>query len=304
MCQLHEDLDKLHLRFKRYLHFHKLSPPEDDTSHPDITVVPTPDLHEPFKHPSFKLPSACIPPPVINLENFIFKNHRDLSDSKIPRIRNHNVTVEEHQALQKLSKDTSIVIIPADKGGAVVVWDRQKYIQEGLRQLSDPKFYIEIETDLTSTHYKEVVTVLDDMRSFKEIDTTCYDYLTHTPICTAQLYMLPKIHKDLSNPPGRPIVTGNRCPTERISQFVDFFLQPGVKSIRSYIKDTTRFLSVLNSIHNLPEGAILATLNVSSLYTNIPNTEGIEACRIMLYNERPHARAPFNDSLIKLLKLS
>ena len=303
MGELHEDLDKLHLRLKRYLHFYKLPNPNNDTSLRDITIVPTPELHQPFKHPLFKLPSAWIPPPVINLENFIFKNHRDLSDSNIPKIRNHNITVEERHALQSLSKDTNIVIKPADKGGAVVVWDRQKYIKEGVRQLSDPKFYIETETDLTSTHYKEVVTVLDDMRSHKEIDDKCYDYLTHTPIRTAQFYMLPKIHKDLSNPPGRPIVSGNGCPTERISQFVDFFLQPGVKNIRSYIKDTTHFLSVLNPIHNLPEGAILATLDVSSLYTNIPNTEGIEACRIMLQNERPLARTPFNDSLIKLLKL-
>ena len=91
--------------------------------------------------------------------------------------------------------------------------------------------------------------------------------------------MLPKIHKNLNNPPGRPIISGNGCPTERISQFVAFFLQPGVKDIRSYIKDTTHFLSVLSTINTLPEGAILATLDVPSLYTNIPNREGIEACK-------------------------
>ena len=299
----HNDLDKFHLRLKRYLHFHKLSPPHDDTSNIDITVAPTPNLHDPFKHPKFKLPSAWIPPPVINLENFIFKNHRDLSDTHIPRIRNHNITAEEHQALQNLRKDTNIVIKPADKGGAVVVWDRQNYIKEGLRQLSDPTFYIQTETDLTSTHFREVVTALDDMKSMKEIDSSCYDFLTQTPIRTAQFYMLPKIHKDLSNPPGRPIVSGNGCPTERISQFVDFFLQPGVKNIRSYIKDTTHFLSVLSSLDNLGEGAILATLDVSSLYTNIPNIEGIEACKTMLHRERPNARTPTNDSLINLLTL-
>ena len=115
--------------------------------------------------------------------------------------------------------------------------------------------------------------------------------------------MLPKIHKDKTNPPGRPIVSGNGCPTERISQFVDFFLQPGVKNIQSYIKDTTHFLSVLSSLNTLKEDAILAILDVSSLYTNIPNKEGIEACRIMLDNIRPHSRAPFNHSLIKLLTL-
>ena len=131
-----------------------------------ITIVPTPNLLEPFKHPKFKLPSAWIPPPVINLENFIFKNHRDLSETDIPRIRRHNISAEERQALANLAKDSSIVIKPADKGGAVVVWDRDKYINEGLRQLSDPKFYIETDTDLTSSHFREVVTALDDMHAY------------------------------------------------------------------------------------------------------------------------------------------
>ena len=47
----------------------------------------------------------------------------------------------------------------------MVIWDRDKYIKEGLRQLSDNNFYIETESDLTSTHHREVVTLLDDMHS-------------------------------------------------------------------------------------------------------------------------------------------
>ena len=217
MSELHDDLDKLHVRLKRYLHFNKLSPPDDSTHIQDITLTPTPDLHEPFKHQKFKLPSDWIPHPIVNLENFIFKNHRDLSETKTPRIRNHNISKEERTALNQLAKDSSIVIKPADKGGAVVIWDRDKYIKEGLRQLSDNNFYIETESDLTSTHHREVVTLLDDMHSHGEIDISCHRYLTYTPIRTAQFYMLPKIHKDKINPPGRPIVSGNGCPTERIS---------------------------------------------------------------------------------------
>ena len=126
---------------------------------------------------------------------------------------------------------------------------------------------------------------------------------THTPIRTAQFYMLPKIHKRKTDPPGRPIVSGNGCPTERISQFVDHFLQHGVRCIRSYIKDTTHFLGILNNLLKLPEGTISATLDVSNLYTNIPNNEGIQACETMLDQERPNSRTPLNTSLINLLKL-
>ena len=189
---------------------------------------------------------------------------------KYPKIPNHNITIEERKALNSLAKDTNIVIKPADKGCAVVVWDRTKYIQEGLRHLSDVNFYVETDSDLTSSHHKEVVMVVDDMISHQEIDKSSHAYLTYSPIRTAQFCMLPKIQKDKFNPPGRPIVSGNRCPTERISEFVDFFLQLGVKGIRHNI-----FLSVLSNIDVLTEGAILATLNLLSLYTNILNFEGI-----------------------------
>ena len=48
ISELHDDLDKLHVRLKRYLHFHKLSPPDNSTHTLDITVTPTPDPHQPF----------------------------------------------------------------------------------------------------------------------------------------------------------------------------------------------------------------------------------------------------------------
>ena len=47
----------------------------------------------------------------------------------------------------------------------------------------------------------------------------------------------------------------------------------------SYIKDTTHFLRKLDDLKELPPGSVLVTLDVSSLYTNIPHKEKIEACR-------------------------
>ena len=107
-------------------------------------------------------------------------------------------------------------------------------------------------------------------------------YLSDDKIRTSEFYMLPKIHKDRVNPPGRPILSGNSCPTERISKFIDFFLQPNVKNIASYIKDTTDFLLMLDNLGTLPPNCLLVTLDVSSLYTNIPNEEGRQATRISL----------------------
>ena len=50
----------------------------EDTLIPDMDNL---DSESPFKHRKFKDPSDWVPPLVSNLENFITKNHPDLSDS-------------------------------------------------------------------------------------------------------------------------------------------------------------------------------------------------------------------------------
>jgi len=66
-------------------------------------------------------------------------------------------------------------------------------------------------------------------------------------------------------------------PTERISHFVDYHLQPLVHKLPSFVKDTNDFLNKLLTIGNLPANSLLVTLDVSSLYTNIPQNEGIKS---------------------------
>ena len=58
-----------------------------------------------------------------------------------------------------------------------------------------------------------------------------------------RFFLLPKIHK--AGNPGRPIVSANGHPTEKISEFVDLHLQPHVNSLPSYLKDTTDYLRKL-----------------------------------------------------------
>ena len=108
------------------------------------------------------------------------------------------------------------------------------------------------------------------------IDDETAKYLKENSPKPGRFYTIPKIHKQ--GHPGRPIVSSNSHPTERISQFVDFHLQPLVTKLPSYVKDTTHFLNKLNSIGQLPDGILLVTLDISSLYTNIPHNDGIQAC--------------------------
>ena len=92
------------------------------------------------------------------------------------------------------------------------------------------------------------------------------------------------------------------CPSERISQFVDHYIQPLVQKLLSYLRNSIHLINILKGLR-LPNNAILASLDVTSLYTNIPNTEGINATASYLSKYRSADENPTNSSLCKLLEL-
>ena len=137
-----------------------------------------------------------------------------------------------------------------------------------------------------------------------EIDQQVYSYLLPRRSRPARFYILLKIHKNKQNPPGRPIVSANSHPTENISQFVDSHLNPLVPKLPSYIKDTTHFLKKLDDLKELPPGSLLVTLDVSSLYTNIPHNEGIKACRKALNSSDHLSRSHLKtESICDLMRM-
>ena len=111
--------------------------------------------------------------------------------------------------------------------------------------------------------------------------------------------MLPKLHKE--GFPRRPILSENGHPTEKISEFVDYHLRPHVRTMPSYIQDTTDYLKKMDSLNPLPNNTILVSMDVSSLYTNIPKNEGIVACE-QVWNNRKDKHPP-TDCLVQLLRL-
>ena len=59
-------------------------------------------------------------------------------------------------------------------------------------------------------------------------------------------------------------------------------MQPLIREVKSYIKDTNDFLKKLLSLPNLPDNIILCTEDVG-LYPIIPHDEGLPALRKRLY---------------------
>ena len=84
-------------------------------------------------------------------------------------------------------------------------------------------------------------------------------------------YHLPKVHKQLIKPPGRPIISGTNGPTEKLSQLIDSWLQEYVSGLQSFVKDSTHMLNIIqewNIEYGPFEDVTLVTLT-SPAYTPI-----------------------------------
>jgi hypothetical protein len=173
------------------------------------------------------------------------------------------------------------------------------YIAEAERQLLTSGAYLHLDHDPTTEYCKEIQKVLDTMLSTHVIDSKCHDYLSPKETRPGRFYLLPKIHKN--GVPGRPICSSVNHPTEKISQFVDAHIRRFMKGSNSYIRDTQDFISKIVDGKPREPGTLLVTLDVTSLYTNIPNEDGIAAIAGLL-NDSPDPDMP-TPFLLKLLKL-
>ena len=84
------------------------------------------------------------------------------------------------------------------------------------------------------------------------------------------MYLLPKIHKRLSNVPAIPVISNCRMPTGKVSEFLDYQLKPVMQNGKLYIRYSGHFLEKIKNINTLLENAILVTADVVGLYPSIP----------------------------------
>ena len=128
---------------------------------------------------------------------------------------------------------------------------------------------------MTHEHNKQVNYIIDSLHKSNLLTEkkTANMLKTNDPK-TPKFYILPKIRKE--NNPDRPVISSINCHTAKLSKFVDHHLQEYVVKTASYVKDTTDFLNKTRNIV-VPPNSLLITMGVKSLYTNIPNEEGIAA---------------------------
>ena len=149
----------------------------------------------------------------------------------------------------------------------MLVLDIKDYIDEANRQLNDTNNYKQLDFDPTELHTEKIKSKINKLKNENPLNLKTVSSLLEEKTQTPEFHLLPKIHK--ASNPGRPVI--------RISEFFDYSIQPEVKKLKSCVKDITECIRKTEAIDKVSDDSYLFSLDVRSLYTNIPHKEGIDA---------------------------
>lgn len=190
-------------------------------------------------------------------------------------------------------RNKNVVYTKADKSNTLCIFTINDYISMLNKHLNDVATYTKVSDRVLCAIQDDIIVLANKYKSI--LTSKEYTCLTKPNIIrNASFYILPKIHKsdrvndviqrqdnvymqielpnDLSS---RPIVNNINCPTSKLSEMLHILLKPFLTVIPSYIKDTRDFLSKLPK--SVSPNDIFVTLDIISLYTNIPHELGYMA---------------------------
>lgn len=77
---------------------------------------------------------------------------------------------------------------------------------------------------------------------------------------------------------GCPIVSDCSSGTDKIADYIEFFLNPLSTKHPAYIKDTYNFIDIIKGLR-VSTDSFFFSLDVDSIYTNIDTQSGLNAVR-------------------------
>ena len=105
-----------------------------------------------------------------------------------------NLSKDERKTLKELQSDTSIVILPADKGRSTVILNREDYFEKVMDHINNGPYQL-LKKNPTSKIKSKTLKQLEVLKDNEFIDNKVYNYLKLTDSPASRFYGQPKIHK-------------------------------------------------------------------------------------------------------------
>ena len=188
---------------------------------------------------------------------------------------NYFIPRDHMDALKRLRRNEDIIISKPDKGNGIVLLDKVDYVRKMEQLLSDKTRFLKDnkEKDLTQQVEKAITKLLSSLKQRGIIDNNTYERLRPTGTIVPRLYGLPKTHKP--GIPLRPVLDMVNSPYHALAKWLCSRLEPVKKLLSQHcVRDVFEFINTIEGM-NLNDCKMFS-LDVSSLFTNVPLKETIE----------------------------
>ena len=133
-----------------------------------------------------------------------------------------NLTKAQTSALRELKRDRDHIVLTADKGVAMVIMDREDYVNKA-NKLLNQNTYKTLMMDPTNAIKNKLISILKRVKQQSGLDSNSYKSMYPTGCVPPKFYGLPKIHKP--GTPLRPIVSSCGSATYGVAKQIK--LEPG-----------------------------------------------------------------------------
>ncbi|XP_046544265.1 uncharacterized protein LOC124254499 isoform X2 [Haliotis rubra] len=189
-------------------------------------------------------------------------------------ITTDNLNSAEREIVRKLSDDTDITFVPADKDRAVVIMDKSHFQTLTDNILNDNSTYKQLENDPTARLQRKHRALLKRLLKDNEIDSTFHKILLVQHPQPPYARVTIKIHND--DIKARLHICTSNTVHHNTALYLSRLLAPLGKTAKSFIADSSEFCKKISTI---TEPGKLLSYKVVDLFTNVPREEAFAVIR-------------------------
>ncbi|CAF1059731.1 unnamed protein product, partial [Didymodactylos carnosus] len=217
-------------------------------------------------------------------DNIIIASQSQTNNKPVKKKKNYHRLIKR---LKHKFRLTNTIIRKTDKSKVFHLGQLDDYHKKSMEYMNKTNAYRCLGTqDPLPDLITRINRSLFELRLAKWITQKQYEQLCvkKDEVELAHLYYLPKAHKPKT--PLRPIISGLKHPTIKISKFLDDILRLlfDKMALKTTVMSGFELVKKLQgwSKNNMKQETILGTIDVTDLYTMIPQVEGVLSLRKML----------------------
>jgi hypothetical protein len=172
-------------------------------------------------------------------------------------------------ALNFCRLNPDVIFTRADKGNVTVSLDKNTYLTQMKELLNDTNTYTIVKKNPVTSIEKCLNKTLKRWVDNEFIPKKDFFRLRASDTLLPRAYGLPKIHKQQFPPPFRIIVSSINTALYFLASYLQDIIMTSIPEPKSHINNSFDLYKVLNGKH-IEENEVLFSLDVASLFTNIP----------------------------------